>query len=342
MLAAEYVKGQGLEVTRLEPVSPAPGQVQIAVAFTGICGTDLHVIHGSMDSRVGQRAVIGHEMSGRIAAVGEGVEGFRQGDPVTVMPLLWCGKCATCLAGHQHICERLTFVGIDSAGSLQQLWTVPQEIVIPLPAGLGLKEAALVEPVAVAHHDVTRGRITAGEKVVVIGGGPVGLLIAVVAAHQGADVVVVEPDAFRRSVIEGIGIAAVDPATADAAALMAPRNSGAGADAVFEVSGSEPGLTLAMEVLRPRGRLIVVGIHPQPRQVDVKRIFWRELEIVGARVYERADYDAAIELIHSGVIPAAALISKVVPLSAVTDAFAALAAGGSVMKVLIDVEGGDV
>jgi 2-desacetyl-2-hydroxyethyl bacteriochlorophyllide A dehydrogenase len=175
-----------------------------------------------------------------------------------------------------------------------------------------------------------------------VGGGPVGLLIAVVAADRGADVVVVEPDAFRRSVIEGIGIDAVDPATTDAAALMAPRNSGAGPDAVFEVSGSEPGLTLALEVLRPRGRLIVVGIHPQPRQVDVRRIFWRELEIVGARVYERTDYDAAIELIHSGVIPAAALISEVVPLSAVTEAFAALAAGGSVMKVLIDVEGGDV
>ena len=218
---------------------------------------------------------------------------------------------------------------------------MPQKIVVPLPEGLDLKAAALVEPVAVAHHDVTRGRIAAGEKVVVVGGGPVGLLIAIVAAHKGADVVVVEPDAFRRSVAEGVGIAAVDPAATDAAALMAPRNAGAGADAVFEVSGSEPGLTLAMEVLRPRGRLIVVGIHPQPRQVDVKRIFWRELEIVGARVYERSDYDAAIDLIATGVIPAATLISKVVPLSAAPEAFAALAAGGTVMKVLIDAEGGD-
>lgn len=339
MLAAEYVKGQGLEMTHLEATSPGPGEVQIAVAFTGICGTDLHVIHGNMDSRVGPRAIIGHEMSGRVSALGEGVGEFSVGDPVTVMPLLWCGTCATCRAGHQHICERLTFVGIDSAGSLQQFWTVPQGIVVPLPANMSLKNAALVEPVAVAHHDVTRGRIASGEKVVVVGGGPVGLLIAIVAADRGADVVVVEPDAFRRSVAEGVGIAAVDPATHDAAALMAPLNDGAGADAVFEVSGSEPGLALALDVLRPRGRLIVVGIHPQPRQVDVKRIFWRELEIVGARVYERSDYDAAIELIATGVIPSDALISKVVPLSSAPDAFAALAAGGSVMKVLIDVEG---
>jgi 2-desacetyl-2-hydroxyethyl bacteriochlorophyllide A dehydrogenase len=336
MLAAEYVRGRGIEVSTADTAPPGPGEVQIAVAFTGICGTDLHIAQGHMDERTGDRRVIGHEMSGTVLRVGEGAEQWAPGTPVTVMPLVWCGACPTCLSGNQHICEHLTFVGIDSPGSLQSLWNVPQEIVIGLPADISLRDAALVEPVAVAHHDVERGRVATGEAVVVVGGGPVGLLIAVVAKGRGADVVVVELDEYRRTVIESLGIATLDPRERDIAAVVAERGDGAGAAVAFEVSGSQPGLTTAIEVLRPRGRLVAVGIHPQPREIDVKRIFWKELEIYGARVYERSDYAAAIELVASGAIPVEAIISRVLPLTDAPAAFAALAEGGAVMKVLID------
>ena len=340
MLAAEYVKGRGIEVATVDSAPPGPGEVQIEVAFTGICGTDLHIAHGHMDERTGERRIIGHEMSGIVVNVGEGVEQWSLGTPVTVMPLVWCGECATCESGNTHICERLTFVGIDSPGSLQQLWNVPQDIVIGLPSGISMRDAALIEPVAVAHHDVERGRVAPGEFVVVVGGGPVGLLIAVVAKERGADVLVVELDEFRRGVVESIGIATLDPREHDVAAVVAERSGGAGAAVAFEVSGSQPGLTTAIETLCPRGRLVAVGIHPQPREVDVKRIFWKELEIYGARVYERSDYAAAVELVASGGIPAEAIISRVVPLADAPEAFAALAAGGAVMKVLIDLKGG--
>jgi len=329
-----------MEVVDLEATRPGPGEVQIAVAFAGICGTDLHIAHGAMDARTGDRRVIGHEMSGTVVSVGEGAEQWTPGTPVTVMPLLWCGECSTCKAGNQHICERLVFVGIDSPGALQELWTVPQEIVIALPSSLSLRDAALVEPVAVAHHDVERGRVASGDFVVVVGGGPVGLLIAVVASSRGATVVVVELDDFRRRVIESLGIECLDPREGDIAAIVAEQTGGAGADVTFEVSGSQPGLTTAVDALRPRGRLVAVGIHPQPREIDVKRIFWKELEIYGARVYERSDYEAAINLVDSGAIPADAIISSIVPLADAPDAFSALAAGGAVMKVLVDVAGG--
>lgn len=336
MLAAQYTPGQGVTVVEASPVPPGPGQVQIAVAFNGICGTDLHIVHGAMDERVGTAAVIGHEMSGHVVAGGEGTEGWQPGTPVTVMPLLWCGECPTCLAGHHHICDKLTFVGIDSPGALQQLWTVPQEILVALPQDLPLRSAALVEPVAVAHHDIERGRVAAGENVVVVGGGPVGVLIAIVAAHRGANVRVVEVDAFRRGVIEDLGLATIDPVAEDVSAVVDAFTGGAGADVSFEVSGSQGGLTTSLSVLRPRGRLVAVGIHPQLREIDVKRIFWKELEILGARVYERSDYDGAIDLIATGVIPVEALISEVVPLTQAPEAFEALARGGSVMKVLVD------
>ena len=117
--SAQYVGNSTLTVVDREPVPPGPEQVQIEVAYTGICGTDLHILHGAMDHRVTRPAVIGHEMSGRIAAVGGGVTDWAIGDPVTVMPLAWCGSCPACRAGHRHICHQLNFVGIDSTGSMQ-------------------------------------------------------------------------------------------------------------------------------------------------------------------------------------------------------------------------------
>src|SRR5215218_5955580 len=109
--SAQYVGNSTLTVVDREWEPTAPEQVRIDVAYTGICGTDLHILHGAMDHRVTRPAVIGHEMSGRIAAVGTGVTDWAVGDPVTVMPLAWCGSCPACRAGHHHICHHLNFVG---------------------------------------------------------------------------------------------------------------------------------------------------------------------------------------------------------------------------------------
>jgi len=255
------------------------------------------------------------------------------------MPLRWCGTCPTCVAGYRHICDRLDFVGIDSPGGLQEIWTVSQELLVRLPAGLSLRDAALVEPVAVAHHDVKRAQLMPGQRVVVVGGGPVGLLIAVVAAAGGADVRVLEPDPFRRSVIAGLGLDVADPGDGRMQVVVEEWTGGAGADVVFEVSGAQGGLDTAVELLRARGRLVVVGIHAQPRQLDLKRVFWKELEIVGARVYEPQDFRDAVESIAAGNIPVDALISQVVPLERAAEAFEVLELGGSVMKVLVNCDG---
>ncbi len=339
MLAAQYVRGGGIEVVEADPRRPGPGEVQIDVAYVGICGTDLHILHGAMDERVGTRAVIGHETAGRVHSVGEGVTDWSAGDHVTVMPLEWCGTCPTCLAGHRHICDRLNFVGIDSTGSLQEMWTVPQELLVRLPAELSLRDAALVEPVAVAHHDVRRAQLEPGQRVAVVGGGPVGLLIALVAAAQGAEVRVLETNPFRRSVIAALGIDVVDPV--DIAALVEEWTGGAGAEVVFEVSGAQGGLDSAVDLVRARGRLVVVGIHAQRRELDLKRVFWKELEIVGARVYESQDFADAVASLAAGTIPVEALISKVVPLESAAEAFEILDLGGAVMKVLVDCGGAE-
>jgi (R,R)-butanediol dehydrogenase / meso-butanediol dehydrogenase / diacetyl reductase len=334
--AARYIGGHIIDVVRVALQPPGPGEVRIDVAYTGICGTDLHILHGDMDQRVTLPAVLGHEMSGRIAEIGPGVDTWSVGDPVTVMPLEWCNTCAACLAGHQHICQRLIFVGIDSPGSMQSSWTVPSRILVRLPGEVSLRDAALVEPTAVAVHDVRRGQLMAGERVLVVGGGPVGLLVAVVAREAGGEVLVLEVDAHRRSIIAELGFDVLDPTTADVAAHVDAWTEGAGVPLAFEVSGSQPGLETSIEALAVRGRLVVVAIHPQARPVSLFRLFWRELTVIGARVYERADYERAVDLVAAGVVPADALISAVVPLSEAADAFARLESGSGVMKVLID------
>jgi 2-desacetyl-2-hydroxyethyl bacteriochlorophyllide A dehydrogenase len=336
MLAVQYVAGRGIEVAQVHPRPPAHGEVQLEVAYVGICGTDLHILAGHMDERVADHGVIGHEVSGRVAAMGEGVTGWSSGDPVTVMPLRWCGRCPTCRAGHTHICDELEFVGIDSPGAMQELWNVPEELLVPLPPSLSLRDAALVEPAAVAHHDVVRASLSAREPTLVVGGGPIGVLIAVVARARGAEVLVAEPDPYRRSVVAGLGLDVVDPRAMDLSPALHAWSQGAGAAVTFEVSGTQGGLDLALDALGTRGRLVAVGIHADRRQVDMKRVFWKELAILGARVYERTDFTAAVELLAEGAIPVDALVSTTAALADAPAAFESLAQGGRVMKVLLD------
>ena len=335
MPAATYIGNSTINMVESTERPPAPGEVQIDVAFTGICGTDLHILHGNMDARVTFPAIIGHEMSGRISALGDGVSGWNLGDPVTVMPLDWCGDCPACKAGHEHICQNLNFIGIDSPGSLQKQWNVPENVLVRLPESLRLDHAALVEPVAVSVHDVRRAEIQPGEKAVVIGGGPIGVLIATTARHAGAEVVVLELDGDRRAMIKELGFEVLDPQAQDQVEWVNTWTGGAGADVVFEVSGAAAAVLGATALAKVRGRLVIVAIHPQPRPVDLQRVFWRELTIVGARVYERRDFETAVELLAAGVIPADQMITGTVPLERTADAFSRLAAGDA-MKILVD------
>ncbi|MFB7619581.1 zinc-binding dehydrogenase [Kitasatospora sp. NPDC056181] len=336
MHQATYTGDRTVLVRRCDPVPPAAGQVRIDVAYTGICGTDLHVLHGAMAARVRPPAVLGHEMSGRIAELGAGVTGWRVGEHVTVMPTVTCGRCPACAAGHTHLCHHLGFLGIDSEGAMQNSWTVPADLLVRLPDGLRLDHGALVEPTAVAVHDVRRSGLAAGERAAVVGGGPIGVLIALVARRAGADVLVVEPDAHRRSVAERLGLVCLDPSAADVVAEVGARTGGAGAEVVFEVSGAADGVTTAVGCLGVRGRLVLVAIHAVPRAVDLHRFFWRELTLVGARLYLREDFEEAARLLAAGDLPVDALVSRIEPLARADAALAALDSGGGAMKVLID------
>lgn len=335
MQAAFFSGNETIHTGPCVPVAPGPRQVQIRVAFCGICGTDLHLFHGAMAHRLHLPHVMGHEMSGVIEKIGPEVDGWSVGDRVTVRPLDPCGDCPACHAGHRHICQNLKFIGIDTPGALQGLWTVPAHTLHRLPESLSLRQGALIEPIAVACHDVRMGEVKAGDYAAVIGGGPIGMLIALVAKSRGARVVMAEVNPFRIGLARELGIEAVSPAETDLAALVNEQTGGAGADVVFEVSGSAAGAEMMIKLPRTRGRIVVVAIFGEAPKVDLFRFFWRELKLTGARVYEHEDFEAAIGLAASPALPLARLITTVVPLDRLEEGFRQMERGGEVMKILV-------
>ena len=218
---------------------------------------------------------------------------------------------------------------------MQGLWTVPAHTLHRLPPNLDFRHAALIEPVSVACHDVRLGEVRAGEFAVVLGGGPIGVLIGLVARAEGARVLVSELNPYRVELAHGLGLDAVNPRELDLVQLVNERTGGAGADVVFEVSGSAAGAELMTKLPRVRGRMVMVAIHGQPQPVDLFRFFWRELRLVGARVYEPRDFERAIELAASGALPLDRLITKEVGLDGLGGAFREMESGGEVMKILV-------
>jgi len=335
-LKATLYEGKGtFSVIEKEVENPSEGEVRIKVAYSGVCGTDIHIYHGLMDKRVNIPETIGHEMSGTIDAVGEDVSGFEVGEKVVVRPLDDRGIKPSD-KGFNHICEDLKFIGIDSPGSMQQYWNVPAFTLHKLRPETDLKLAALIEPLSVAVHDVRLSELKAGETVVVLGGGPIGLLVAMVAKETGANVIVSEVNENRISKAKELDLNALNPLKLDLVEYVKEQTEGRRADVVFEVAGVQPALDVMTEVAGIRGRILMVAIHGQKREVDLFKFFWKELKLIGARVYEKEDYERAIDLITKNELPFEEMITDIQPLTNIQQVFENIDNNPDGMKVLMD------
>jgi len=335
MIASFYEGNHTFSVSEKSIVAPSKGEVQIKVAYCGVCGTDVHIYHGSMDKRVQIPVTIGHEMSGTISAIGEEVTGFSVGEKVVVRPLDDRGEKSSD-KGYSHICKDLKFIGIDSPGAMQQYWNVPAFTLHKLSVETDLKLAALVEPLSVACHDVRLSELKAGEVAVVLGGGPIGLLVAMVAKSKGARVIISEVNSVRLALAKEIGFEVVNPVETDVVEFIEKETDGRLADVVFEVAGVQPTVDLMTNIAGLRGRIVMVAIHGQPKNVNLFQFFWKELKLIGARVYEREDYDEAIGLVTANQMPFDKMITKVEPLSNIQTVFENIDENPDGMKVLLD------
>jgi 2-desacetyl-2-hydroxyethyl bacteriochlorophyllide A dehydrogenase len=323
-----------IKTTEKQPLQK--GEVRLKMAYVGVCGTDVHIYHGKMDARVKPPQIIGHEVSGVIDEVGEGVGDWKVGENVTVRPL-HPGTEMPADNGYRHIGQNLKFIGIDSPGGMQQFWTVPAFTLHKLPENLSLQLGAMIEPLAVACHDVRLGEVGAGENAIVIGGGPIGLLVALVARQKGANVMISEVNQKRIEFIQSLGFQTVNPLEQDLVKTVEEFTKGAMADVVFEVSGVQAGVTAMTQLPKVRGRIVMVAIHSEPKAVDLFRFFWREIKLIGARVYEPEDFDEAIALAASGTLPLDKMITQVSPLEDAKKVFENIDQNPAGMKYLLEI-----
>jgi len=333
--ATRYEGNKTFTVIEKEVEAPLKGEVRIKVAYTGVCGTDVHIYHGMMDKRVNIPVTIGHEMSGVIDVIGENVTDFQIGDKVVVRPLDDRGVKPSD-KGFNHVCEDLKFIGIDSPGSMQQYWNVPAFTLHKLKQETDLKLAALIEPLSVAVHDVRLSELQKGETAVVLGGGPIGLLVAMVAKDVGANVIVSEVNPVRITKAKELGFDVVNPIETDLVTYVKEKTENRLADVVFEVAGVQPALDIMTEVAGIRGRILMVAIHGEPKPVNLFKFFWKELKLIGARVYEREDYEKSIQLITENQLPFEDLITDVQPLSNIRQVFENIDKQPDGLKVLMD------
>ena len=295
MRRATYVGDRQIRAEEADAVAPAPGEVQIEVAYTGICGTDLHILHGDMDARVARPPIFGHEMSGTIAARRRRAStGWAVGDAVTVMPLDWDGTCPACLAGHQHICQNLTSSASTRPARCSSAGTCPPELLVraarraspsTTPRSSSRPRSPCTTCAAPSSAAASRSSWSAAARSACSS--------RPVARHAGAEVVVIELEPAApgaRSSELGLRHAST-PRRRPGRAGSRTGPAGAGADVAFEVSGAAAGVLGAIDLAKVRGTLVVVAIHPPPREVNLHRFFWRELTLLGARVYERADFE---------------------------------------------------
>ncbi len=338
--ATTYDGNQSFSIVSRNVQDVPPGHVRIKVAYCGVCGTDVHIYHGLMDKRVNMPITIGHEMSGVIDAVGAKVHDYTPGDKVVVRPLDNRAEKASD-KGYSHICRDLKFIGIDSPGAMQQLWIVPAFTLHKLPADINMQLAALVEPLAVACHDVRRSRLQKNESALVLGGGPIGLLVALVARHVGAQVYLSEVNPTRIELARQMGFEVLDPSQEDVVKKLKAKTNDYGVDVVFEVAGVQATVDLMTEVAGIRGRIVMVAIHGQPRPVNLFQFFWKELELIGARVYEEDDYEKAIDLVTNHNLPLEQLITSVEPIANIQQVFETIDKNPDGMKVLLDCQAWD-
>ena len=350
MKAARYYGKEDLRIEDApDSAPPGPGQVRIRNGFAGICGSDLHIYfypeslpmdldkeHPLTGAKLPQ--ILGHEFCGTVVELGEGVTDVAIGDRAAVFPLVAsCGECEACRRGLPFSCRLMGSLGATArGGGLSEFTTVDASALHILPDNVDLKMGALVEPMAVGWHAVSRSGAQAGATALVAGAGPVGIGTWFAFKARGVDKVLVsEPNAERRSIIEALGATVVDPTSEDFATVVDEFTGGRGMDVAVDAAGVGAALMSALGVLAPGGRVVVVALHEHATEFQPTHLMMGETEIVGAVGYRPEEFDAVIDAMSRGVYDTTGWVEEV-SLGNVVESIHALR-NGTGTKVLIDI-----
>ncbi|MCL2865757.1 MAG: alcohol dehydrogenase catalytic domain-containing protein [Lachnospiraceae bacterium] len=316
------------------------GETLIRVKFCGVCGSDIHIQQGHHPTAKFP-VIPGHEFVGEfVEAKGKGADRFQKGDLVVAQPYYSCGYCEACAKGHDNVCTSLQFMGAHRNGGFAEYVKVLTRKTYALPKGLDPQLASLIEPLAVAVHDVRRSGLQVGETALVVGGGPIGILIALVARDAGArKVVIFETNDFRRKFARELGFEAINPLADDFEKQILPAAKKGGYHVSYEVSGTQAGINAAIKYTKTTGTVMVIGIMKDLCPINLSDIFAKELRLEGVRIHEQYHYVGAIELMRTGKLDKElhALISKRYTLNEIEEAFAFSMVPGDYFKVLVEI-----
>jgi L-iditol 2-dehydrogenase len=317
----KYQAGDGfMELRDLPEPQPGPGQVQVEVQCTGICGSDLHILHNDIAIPIRPPVVTGHEFAGVIAAVGADVTGWRPGDRVVAETAFsYCGVCRHCREGYYNVCDRRRTLGYWYDGAFARYTVVPAGRLHRLPDSVPFLAGALTEPLAcITHAVVELTRIVPGDRVLVSGPGSVGLATLQVARAQGARVLVAgtEVDAERLQAARDLGADwTVDVGRQPLAEVVAELTGGQGVDVVLECSGSPRAAQEGLLAVRKRGQYTQIGLFGRPFSLDFEKICYKEIKVTGSLGSRWASWELALGLLEGGKVDARALVSHVLPLT---------------------------
>jgi L-iditol 2-dehydrogenase len=329
-----------VEFRNIAVPDPAPTEVLIRMKRIGVCGSDIHVYHGK-HALTPYPVVQGHEVSGVIEKVGASVKGLSSGDAVTIQPQVTCGTCYPCRHGAYHICDNLKVMGFQTTGAGSEFFAVEASKVLKLPARMDLEHGAMIEPAAVAVHALGRAGDVSGMKVLVLGAGPIGNLVAQTARGLGAaQVMITDVSAFRLGKAKECGInLCVNTSSTDLAGAVKEHFGEARADLILECVGSPQTISQAVAVARKGTDIIVVGVFGDKPVVDMGTVQDRELRLIGTLMYREPDWKKAIELVEAGKILLAPLITDHFPFAEYKKAYEYIDANRErAMKVMIVVE----
>jgi (R,R)-butanediol dehydrogenase/meso-butanediol dehydrogenase/diacetyl reductase len=331
MKAARFNGPKDIEITDI----PAPvlhaGAVAIDIAWCGICGTDLHEYlegpifipakgHPHPLTHEEEPVTMGHEFSGTVSGVGDGVTDIAVGQHVVVEPYFVCGMCAPCLEGRYNLCTTMGFIGLaGGGGGLSEKIVVDRRWVHPV-GDIPLDEAALIEPLSVGHHAFVRSGAKAGDVALVGGAGPIGLLLSAVLKAEGLTVIVSELSEARKAKAQSTGVAdhVLDPSTDDVAARVLEITGGRGADVCFECSSVNAVLDQLLVAVKPGGVVVNVSIWSKRASIDMQTVVLKEIDLRGTIAYCN-DHPATIKLVQEGKVDLAPFITARIPLDRLVD-----------------------
>lgn len=320
-----------------EPV-PDAGEVVLRIKQIGVCGSDIHVNHGKHPF-TSYPVIQGHEFSGVVEKVGDGVKGISPGLRVTARPQVVCGQCGPCKRGDYHICDHLRVEGFQAPGVARDLFITTPDKMILLPESLTFEQGALIEPTAVAVHSTGRAPDLQGKNVVVLGAGTIGNLVAQAARCRGAkNILITDLSDFRLEIAQRCGIPNIANAGRESLADAAKRVFGdRGFDIAFEAVGAEETMNAAIETIQKGGSIVVLGVFGEKPRIDLSVAGDHELTLIGTLMYKHEDYQKAAELIAGAQIITEPIVTKHFAFEQYTEAYQFIdEQGDKTLKVMID------